>query len=519
MEMEKSYKVLLVDDEPLAIEGLRWMIDWEKYGFRVDGICENGEEALQHIRSAAPDLVVTDIRMPVMDGLQLIEETRKAGDFSTLFVITSGYDDFDYARRAMRLGVSNYLTKPLMDEETEEMLRRLSGQLGEQGALLTQTRHAEALTERRALSSILFGERRDDSGPVEPALERMSDTAASWVYMRLTANAEWMQAAREIVRSAEESRRCCRWVESGRGLSGIVVGIPADRDPTEEARLFAGELLRSLPGEARGRVRLAAGRSVDRLEELRTSLDSAEEAAQLLFFGGSDFAVHADTASNVLSFDAAELGEADRIAALTESGSKEEIRLALRETFLQFERRRTSPDLVEMFAARIVLRCASVCQELGGDFEETIRRSPFCGGVTLLPNLAETQRRLEDFCLDCHTEASLLAERSGGGVQAQVADFLRSRYTESFTIRELAERFYVHPVYLGQSFARRYGMGIAQFVHDLRIGEACRLLLESDLPSCAIAERVGYKGYPHFLKQFEKKTGLKPAEYRAQALC
>jgi|HigsolmetaAR203D_1030402.scaffolds.fasta_scaffold00710_7 YesN/AraC family two-component response regulator len=251
-----AYAVLLVDDEPHALDGLQLMVDWKRLGFRVAGACRDGEEAMRRIRIDPPDLVVTDIRMPVMDGLALVEEARRSGHRDMLFVIASGYHDFEYAARAVRLGVRHYLTKPVIASEAEEMLERLSSELRER--------------------------------------ERTASAPAG--------------------------------------------GPPQD-------------------GQA--------------------------------------------------------------------------------------------------------------------------------------------------------------CERSG--VQAEVADYLRANYRRSLTIREIAEQFHVHPVYLGQSFARKYGMGITDYVHELRIGEARRLLEQTDMTLGAVAEAVGYNVYQHFLKQFERRTGMKPAAYRTAA--
>lgn len=508
------YDVLLVDDEPLAIEGLKLLVNWEKYGFRIQGTCENGEEAIRHILSNPPDLVVTDIRMPVMDGLRLIEETREKADRAPMFVIMSGYDDFDYALRAMRLGVSNYLTKPVADDEAEEMLRSLSERLEERSKQAEIAREREAQRERRALAFLLFGseEQRQDA---LPELSRLSASARSWIYVRIKTEASFLPSVRNAVRSLEEQSGC-RMVEAGNFSLGVAIGSDTG-SAEEEARAFAEQLLKALPPESRGRIRMAAGHSVADPEELKASLESAEEAAKFLFFGEEELVVFADVKHRELSCDPSVLGLADRIAALTESGGEDEIRAAIKEAFERFEARLTLPELVETFATRVAVRCASICEELGGDAEETLRRSPFFGSVANPRDLGATQRLLEGFCLAFRTEASRLRERNSGGIQAQVADFLRHHYTETFTIRELAEMFYVHPVYLGQSFTRRYGMGIAEFIHDLRIEEACKLLQDRDLPSGVIAERLGYKAYQHFLKQFEKKTGTKPAEYRARA--
>lgn len=119
------YTVLLVDDEPLVLEGLRFMINWESYGFRVCGEASDGEEALERIQELNPDLVVTDISMPIMDGLQLIEYSKQVLNTKGHFFILSGYDDFTFARKALTYGVFNYWLKPIDVEEIHTSLLKL----------------------------------------------------------------------------------------------------------------------------------------------------------------------------------------------------------------------------------------------------------------------------------------------------------------------------------------------------------------------------------------------------------
>lgn len=114
--------MLIVDDEPLVLEGLRFMIDWESYGFRVCGEAFDGEEALEQIKQLNPDLVVTDISMPVMDGLQLIEHCTKVLHSPSRFVILSGHDDFSAAHKALTHGVIDYWLKPINVEEIHAAL-------------------------------------------------------------------------------------------------------------------------------------------------------------------------------------------------------------------------------------------------------------------------------------------------------------------------------------------------------------------------------------------------------------
>lgn len=123
------YSVLLVDDEPRAIEGLQLFVNWRKLGFQVCGVCENGIEALDTATRLTPDVVMTDIRMPEMDGLELIGKMQESGRSAPEFVILSGHSEFSYAKRAMQLGIYDYLLKPVMEEEAATVLRRVRERL------------------------------------------------------------------------------------------------------------------------------------------------------------------------------------------------------------------------------------------------------------------------------------------------------------------------------------------------------------------------------------------------------
>ena len=110
------YRVLIVDDEAFIREGLKVICDWEELGFSICGDAASGEEALQKILQEKPDLVLMDIKMPGMTGLEIIKKCKDAGSLSR-FIVISGYSDFTYAQEAIRYGVTNYLTKPVDEDE------------------------------------------------------------------------------------------------------------------------------------------------------------------------------------------------------------------------------------------------------------------------------------------------------------------------------------------------------------------------------------------------------------------
>lgn len=337
------YSVLLVDDEPHAIEGLQLFVDWRKLGFRICGVCENGEEALDTAARLAPDVVMTDIRMPEMDGLELIGKMQESGRPAPEFVILSAYSEFSYAKRAMQLGIHDYLLKPVMEEEATTVLRRVR----------------ERLEQRRAAF------RYEQPIPLEA-----------------------LRGVRRILEAIE--------------------ALEADE---------AGRLVRALTGDA-----------------------GADEEAWLGVMTG-----------------------------------------------------------------HLAVQCAKLIQQYGGD-------------SSALNNAADTgsapERMQAIVTLTMETLREWQARKPGSTLSA-VDQFIREHYRDSLSVKEVAARFYLNPVYLGKAYQDKFGCTLLERMHSLRIEEAKRLLLEADCSVARIAEQVGYAHYHHFLQHFEKRTNMKPAAYRA----
>ena len=125
------YTVFIADDELIIRQGLKCIIDWEAFGFKIAGEAANGEDALNFITSSHPDLVLIDIRMPKMLGLDVVKTARQKG-FKGKVIILSGFADFKYAQSAIRTGVDYYLTKPLEEDELAQTLNEIKEQLGKE---------------------------------------------------------------------------------------------------------------------------------------------------------------------------------------------------------------------------------------------------------------------------------------------------------------------------------------------------------------------------------------------------
>ncbi len=149
------YRVIVVDDEPMMLEGWQTMVDWEAYGFELCGMATDGQEGLELARNLRPELLITDISMPVLDGIGLIKALRQEPNLPMRTIIVSGYSEFDYVRQALQCKVDHYLLKPVLGEEMHELLAELKLALdqscAEQKRLRQQTEAAAAAAILRLL--------------------------------------------------------------------------------------------------------------------------------------------------------------------------------------------------------------------------------------------------------------------------------------------------------------------------------------------------------------------------------
>lgn len=145
----KLHRAIVVDDETFTRKGLLQLMDWQACGFEIVGEADNGEDALELISRIHPDLVITDIRMPVLDGLELIRSVLEQSTEHPAFIILSGYSDFAYAQQAIRYGVHDFMLKPIDEGDFSATLRKLSERLHreQQNAQRYQNHHAGGLLE------------------------------------------------------------------------------------------------------------------------------------------------------------------------------------------------------------------------------------------------------------------------------------------------------------------------------------------------------------------------------------
>ena len=491
--------VAIVDDEAKIRLGLAKLIQRAGEGFRVAGAFASGAELLERLGELEADLVITDVKMPNVDGLELIERIRQARPEVQLAVV-SGFDDFAYARRALRNGVLEYLLKPVDEDELRNLLHRVKAHVeaersrravsleyyvalaaGGEADRLPQRWRNEVLEELRKYK-LFAGYAAAALVLAEPALggERLEALARDWPHPHCAVGLPWGTA--------------------------LVVSL-GERASAGSMDKLAAALLARMPANVRVRVGLSgAFRGPDRLAG---AFAEAEAALQQAWYseGGAvcvDYGTVRESAGPAAhpfflldrefwpAVDALDVPRAmDALRAWTEEAGRRAVPWKTLEAGCE--------------AVYALLR-GEAAGESGG--EETPdwdpRRHPDWASY------AEHFLRLAGEAL-----GKRRAQRRENRVVEKIKAYIRRNYRAEIELSRLAEEVFLSPSYLSKMFRAETGETITDYIISYRIARARELLDREDgLKTYEIGELVGYPDPAYFNKVFKKMTGMTPREYR-----
>ena len=282
-------KVFLVDDEVVVREGIRESFPWEETPYTLVGEAPDGEMAIPMIRDTNPDIVITDIRMPFMDGLELCRILRSQMPWIGIIVL-SGYDEFEYARQCIRLGVREYLLKPINATDLREVLDKVSRQLEEERKTLE---HAASLRARMGsdgkflkekLIGSLFADEavEEDARNVLKELASMGSPTPASHYAVIDAAFTPTGKGQEAAASLAEASEGIVYSSAGKNGTRLLILGKTQDDAEEQAYAFAASLARELERCECTGICIGIGEIVDAPEEILQSFKTARHIRHLL---------------------------------------------------------------------------------------------------------------------------------------------------------------------------------------------------------------------------------------------
>lgn len=520
-------KVLLVDDEQVILEGLRVMVDWEQEDLKIVGTASDGMEAFQMIRELSPDIVITDIKMPRMTGLELLERVRERGNVQTCFIVLTGFDDFSYARRALKLEAIDYLLKPV---EKKELLAALK-----KAAAVCEEINRSKKTDNELQKEVLFHNiislinGKSDNASINNVKQYLGKlTGVRYISIELGENHERVANA-----TVDEKRRmqkqmysvCLDYVKdeyrvlfdvSLRGSSYDVGFIYSDElleNGVSEQEFFAG-FRKELEERLGFPAVFIPGRKVDSLSDIAISCKSVAMADSLREWGNYQDADEAKLASFINSGLAIDKKDVDELVRSVARNRKEDIlrqATSLVDSFQGMENR-----FISMIIDYLIFGLIGTAKELDSqiDQEEVLRY--ISDSVYEEIELKSDSENLSRILVDYAEYLDELRSSNSAGILKSIEDDIRENYRENLTLKELGAKYYINASYLGQLFKAKYGTTFKSFLHRIRIEKAEELLINSDMKMYNIAEAVGYKDTDYFIDHFIAEKGCTPSKFRKE---
>lgn len=532
-------KVFIVEDETVIREGLRDRIPWDQYGYRFVGEASDGEMALPLIRKNRPDLIITDIKMPFMDGLTLSRMVKEEFP-KTKIVILSGYDDFEYARRAITIGVDQYILKPVTRaairtvlQEIREKIEAEQQQEDYQTKLADEMREYEQFSMRHFFEKMLEGE-MSVAEIYDEAAKKSLDLSASgynliFLYMQEDKKGLPENDVNHFVQTQEEILHyflrfpqyiLFRWsincygilirddwerIQEDTDLAIEQIRMVCDRDSSDYEWYVAVsdpvERLSMLPDCYDGIRRYSAYRFIYPRQHYFTkqTIQSAGSALDDTQIAGIEYS---QLSPEIIQEFLAK-GSRMEVYSFVDS-YLEKIMDALNSTMFR--------DYVVLnirFAILAYLDKIGVQKE---DFNARLVSNP--------EHVHISKEEVKDYFAQMLLAAFAIRDEQTSGQSGRILknamDYIDSHYEdEAITLGSVACEVQVSANYLSSIFSQNMKQTFTEYVTDKRMDKAKTLLRSTDLATSEIAAQVGYKDPHYFSFVFKKTQGISPREYRS----
>lgn len=541
-------KLVIVDDEPAVLNGLRTYVDWKAHGIELIGTADDGDTGLALIKELKPDIVLTDVQMPSMDGIKMAAEVRALLPTAKI-VFISGHNDADYLKSALQMHAADYIFKPVSRKELSVVMGKVTAALDaekrerdrvkEMQVKLTQS--MPLLREKFLLSVV--------SDNIDPAhiLEKLQFlglpllSANGYIIMVIVID----DVPQVMDSRTEQDKQLLSYTilniiqelidEQMRGVTfekqpGEYVGIlliqqfqaeetEGVQSPEHDLLMLAESVRDNLRKWLKLSVTIGMGEQVGSLSELPASYKQARGAADQKWYLGKNRILTMDNieSSENLHYRF-ELEWGERVLTALKSGDLERLQNELGDIFSLLELNRGQGSrYAQNVSLHLILQSSQVMLELNGMTEEWEQREMEAWRqVMRQETIQDLLRYTESYLL--HVCDFVQAKRSGKSSEVieRVRLLIEERYSENLTVADIAAGVYLSPTYVRLLYKQETGETLFEYLTKVRIDKAKNMLRDPQNKFYEVCYAVGYTDPSHFSKLFKKMTGSTPSAYREQ---
>lgn len=532
------YKIIIVDDEPIVREGIRDRIQWEEHGFVCVGVSENGQEALEVVASLRPDVVLTNIYMPFMDGLEL---SRRIVELypGTKIIILTGYDDFEYAQQAVKLQVTDFILKPITSAELREVLDKLKEEMDEERG---NQEHLNQLKQQLNESLPLLKER---------FLERLASSALSeW---EITSKMEYFDIALTgplfvaIATDMDELRPDDHGTDNelyAFAVYNIIQEIMSDESASAVFRYKGNKVITVLSGTGEEAiytraqemaeairtsvkrylsftVSVGVGTICRELKDLRHSCQASVAALEYRLLMGNDQVVSIldlENRSSLPLYDGTNAENA--LISAIKTGTPEDVDHSIRQLIGELKHASISIEQCYIRVLRTMLAVLQALLEIGCSEKDVLgKETRLLTELYSFRSLEEIEYWLMDMCKKAIQGVVETRKDISRHQMSEAVQFIHNNYSDTeLSVKTVCSRIFMSASYFSSLFKAHTGKTFVEYVTRIRMEKAKELLKHSSLKTYEIAMKTGYQDAQYFSVLFKKYTGDTPTDYRQKMM-
>ena len=533
-------KVFLVEDEMVIRNGIVKSINWEKEGYRLVGEASDGELAYPMILKEKPDILLTDIKMPFMDGLELSRLVKQELP-DTKILIFSGYDEFEYAKEAIRIGVTEYLLKPVSSAQLLEVMRRISKQIEqdrEEREILRQ--YQEDMKEnvererQNFFSHVIRGEVSIGEA-VKNGKKYGMDLSAGFysiILFKIFSTPEENIVSEHIWKICEKIETKVDEIPYAyyfqRGIDGWVFLLTAESKEQMEERQknLCDCLAEIMKNERKVEYFGGIGKPVERIRNLGQSFRDAERIFAERFTRQSNQFLSGFEKMDVYKddeFQIKDLGDVGKSREMIEkflnNGTKEELEEFMDTYFIRMKEDKLQSTLMRQYIIMdIYIVIMSFCEKIDAVNHDYQQETEKLKSTIQNMNSVSEIRLYITYMLNQAIELrdSISKKRYADIIKAAEKMISEHYMSEKISLNSVADSVGMSPSYFSSVFSKESGKTFVEFLTETRMEKAKELLMCSALKTSEIGYEVGYKDPHYFSYIFKKTQGCSPKDYRAR---
>lgn len=528
------YNVLLVDDEADVLQAMKKKIDWEALGFCLAGTAENGQEALEMAEQLHIDVVMTDIKMPYMDGLTLCKNLKQSYR-NMKVIIYSGFDDFEFAREAVHLEAEEYLLKPISAGDMEAAFSKVRKKLDQE---YDEYRNLNRLSEyyRKSLPAMreqlvmgilegrIAGERaRAMMETYEICLDSPFYVVAA-LYMDVNPREEQPQPAQLFTLSLKDMvqdylKNRTRFFSTAFLDQVIVIFMLDEREEIDQVLYHLDQICKMGFHVLKSSVTAAVGQICANTDALHTSYEEAVNAMEYRSILGSGQVLYSNdiepcSEENILVTE----HEFQNLVHAVKLGNRDETNAAIAQIMDSIRKEPISPGQYQLLFMELLselmkigraykLHPNQIFGEHAGSWQELYR----------MVTVDELEGWLQEVCTNLRHVLRHERRDSAARLTEQAKAYIEEHYKESdLSADSLCRCLNVSAAYFSTIFKREVGMSFVAYLTKIRLEHALELLRTTEDKTYIIASRVGYMEPNYFSYVFKKQYGISPSKYRAE---